>query len=922
DRVVFQATAPTQGVVLRGGSAILARATPPEATGGQQAKAAGRAAGEPLTARGGDIEISANAVLLCPDCVINADGPTTSSGGSVVINNPETAIESQIAPPKVSYLDASDRLMARCGDSQGSDARAAGRFTVSDWPAIPFASDGSMLAFSPLGNWENFGIPKAARNSGESSDTYSLAMLAGDEALRTGRAAEASQEFQQARQTASAAGNVAAHADALRGLGVAEHAAGAYSESAGHLEAAVTSAQVAGDPAREAAALGALARVYSALGQSELAETSLSDAVDLSRANSFSTKREKKENAGAALSPDFTAALLNQLGGQRSAMGNSRGALAAFRQSAGVASQADDFLGVAQAATNAARAALAADEPKATPGSLARARQALAQAEASPRQRTALLIAFAQTESALAQQDPSSRRKALRAAHGDLIRADREAREQGDLRTASYAIGNLGALYHQEGGREQEALRLTRRAIFLADEARAGDLIARWYAQLGQINRQTGQVDLALTAYRRAVGLLERTRPEAPGDDGSSEAAFRQAVEPIYLALVDILLESSPQAESAPERQERLAEARNVIEQWKAAELRNYFQDRCAAEVESLSLESVDPGAAVVYPIALPDRLELLVSRQAGIERFSVPIPRTDLETQVAEFRSLLMKRSSREYKRPARQLYNSLVKPYLSLLKAEGIDTLIFVPSGSLRTIPMAALHDGEQFLLENYSLGITPSLNLLAPTRLDPRKADILLVGLSESVQGYPALPGVSEELASIEELYGGRILLNDNFDPQQLESELTDSPPGILHIASHAEFTGNPDTSFVLTHSDRLPMEKLSSLIRHGRYGDEPVELLILSACQTAIGDERAALGLAGVAVRAGARSAMGSLWSVSDDATSRLTLNFYRELGNAEASKARALQQAQLLLLADPSFEHPFYWAPFLLINNWL
>jgi len=114
----------------------------------------------------------------------------------------------------------------------------------------------------------------------------------------------------------------------------------------------------------------------------------------------------------------------------------------------------------------------------------------------------------------------------------------------------------------------------------------------------------------------------------------------------------------------------------------------------------------------------------------------------------------------------------------------------------------------------------------------------------------------------------------------------------------------------------------MEELTSLVRSARYGDEPVELLMLSACETAKGDERAALGLAGVAVRAGARSAMGSLWSVSDEATSELVVDFYAALDEPGMSKAGALQSAQRKLMAEPKFRHPYYWAPFLVINNWL
>jgi CHAT domain-containing protein len=392
----------------------------------------------------------------------------------------------------------------------------------------------------------------------------------------------------------------------------------------------------------------------------------------------------------------------------------------------------------------------------------------------------------------------------------------------------------------------------------------------------------------------------------------------------VYLALVDLLLRTSREGGSVEEQQRRLSEARGVVEQWKAAELRNYFRDSCAAELQATarSVETIDPGAAVVYPIVLPDRLELLVSRASGIAHYTVPVSGVQLRGQVERFRRALGNRTNADYRQPAQQLYAWLVAPYAASLQESGVDTLVFVPSGSLRTIPLSALHDGTGFLLERYAVAITPSLDLLAPKRLDPGATELLLAGLSDSVQGYPGLPGVKSELQAIEALYGGEVLLNEAFDAESLASTLRNQRPGIVHLASHAEFSGDPDTSFVLTHDDRLSMDELTTLVRTTRYGDEPVELLMLSACATAVGDERAALGLAGVAIRAGARSAMGSLWSVSDDATSELVVSFYEALGTPGISKARALREAQKHLMAGGRFQHPYYWAPFLLINNWL
>ena len=139
--------------------------------------------------------------------------------------------------------------------------------------------------------------------------------------------------------------------------------------------------------------------------------------------------------------------------------------------------------------------------------------------------------------------------------------------------------------------------------------------------------------------------------------------------------------------------------------------------------------------------------------------------------------------------------------------------------------------------------------------------------------------------------------------------------------MHVASHATFTGASETSFVLTHDGPLNMTTLYDVVAQSRFR-EPLELLTLSACETATGDDRAALGLSGVAIRAGARSALGTLWTVSDEASQTVLTDFYHELAKGDVSKAQALQRAQRQTLADPRFRHPFYWSPYVLISNWL
>ena len=334
-------------------------------------------------------------------------------------------------------------------------------------------------------------------------------------------------------------------------------------------------------------------------------------------------------------------------------------------------------------------------------------------------------------------------------------------------------------------------------------------------------------------------------------------------------------------------------------------------------------LDTVSPTAAVVYPILLPDRTELLVTLPSGLRRFTVPVGEPALTQEVRQLRRMLERRTTRQYLRPAQQLYDWLVRPLEAELAAAKIDSLVFVPDGALRTIPMGALHDGRRFLVEKYALAITPGLKLTDPRPLDRKNPRMLAVGVTESVHGFPPLPEVEAELVALREVFkGGTTLLNAKFSLANIERELKTGAYTMVHVASHGEFGGDVDKTFLLAYDGKLTIDRLDQLIGLFKYRDEPLELLTLSACDTAAGDDRAALGLAGVAVKAGARSAVATLWSVNDEASAELIADFYRELKGPTVSRAMALQRAQLKVLKDPRYQHPGFWSPFLLINNWL
>ena len=537
-----------------------------------------------------------------------------------------------------------------------------------------------------------------------------------------------------------------------------------------------------------------------------------------------------------------------------------------------------------------------------------------------------ILIHIAATLSDLAAEDPTSRRESLLKAYAALDSAREIAAHASDHRALSFVLGNLGLLYATEG-RNAEALYLVRRALTEAEESDSPEALYRWHWHEGRLLWAAGQADAAIHAYRRAISVLEATRQEARALVTDTELFFTQGVAPVYLDLVDALLAASQMLNDSSESSANtnlLFEARDVIERFHVAELSNYFHDECVAQLEAkvLAPEAVSPNTAVVYPILFPERIELLVSLPDGIHRYTVPISSVQLESTTRILRQRLQDPTARGYMGPAQRLFEWLVAPYADELERQDIDTMVFVPHGVLRTVPMAALYDGNNFLIERYAIAVTPGLGLVDPQPLDRTHMNVLLAGLSIPVQGFSALPNVRQELERIQEIFGGQILLDEEFRLDRLQKVLVEQQPTIVHLASHAQFTGDPQSSFILTFESQLTVDRIESYIGASKFRELPLELLVLSACETAAGDDRSALGLSGIAIRAGARSALGSLWSISDESTAELISVFYEQLQDPRNSKAAALRTAQVELLNDSRFAHPFFWSPFLLIGNWL
>ncbi len=457
--------------------------------------------------------------------------------------------------------------------------------------------------------------------------------------------------------------------------------------------------------------------------------------------------------------------------------------------------------------------------------------------------------------------------------------------------------GFLAEKYEQQQ-RYDEALMLTRRAIFKAQEAYHPAWLIRWQWQLGRIFKAQNKIVPAIAAYQQALDGLNYFC--------KTKSNIYQKIRPIYFELADLLLQ-----------QNLISEARDVVEQLKAADLKSYFGDCVLLKTKSID-KIADRYTAVIYPIVLEKRLELIISLpHQDLKRITVNVGHQQIYNTVTAFNKAIQKgRSDLEdtsYLETAQRLYNWLIRP----LSLNNIKTLVFVPEGILGTLSMAALHDGKQFLIEKYALAITPSLNLTIAKINNKKKKKILVAAITKATQGYAKLHYAKSEIEAISKLGKTSQLLDEKFTAAKFKNYLNKDKYNIVHISSHAEFAANAKASFIITHNGKIKLNELDSMIKF----KQTIDLLTLSACNTAKGDQEwAALGLSGIAIKAGAMSSLATLWKAHDLTTYHMINIFYQNYFKNQ-SKAQALQAAQKIVI-DTIYHHPIYWAPLVLIGNWL
>ena len=470
-----------------------------------------------------------------------------------------------------------------------------------------------------------------------------------------------------------------------------------------------------------------------------------------------------------------------------------------------------------------------------------------------------------------------------------------------DVRTESFAVGFLGHLYEMEG-RSEEGLILTREAIRLTQASSNIDSLYQWHWQTARLNAALGKQEEALKAYEHARLTLIPVRRALFAASTIGQRPFRERQGALFFEHADQLLQKALETQEDEDKQSILAATRTVIEDFKSAELQDYFQDTCveAALEGTTPFSSASlPNTAIIYPIILPERLEILVSIGGKIQQVIQEVSEEQLRGQVRSFLNDVQSGTRTTYQTSSQALYHSLIDPIRTALEKQSINTLIIVPDGSLRTIPFAALYDGETFLIEKYAIAYTPGLNLTGLRTQDHEDFKVLGVGLTEAVNNFSPLPYVKQEIEDVQAYFGGTTLLDQEFNVAQFKEELSKGNYNIVHLATHASFKSTDNGTFIQTGDEQITMDQLAEMIGVLKYGAQAPELITFSACETALGDDQAALGLAGSAIKAGAKSALASLWRIDDEATATLIPEFYRHLKtDTHGNKATALRNAQL------------------------
>ncbi len=500
-----------------------------------------------------------------------------------------------------------------------------------------------------------------------------------------------------------------------------------------------------------------------------------------------------------------------------------------------------------------------------------------------------------------------------------LLTAVEISQEIGNLRVASFALGALGQYYEQKQD-YQSALSWTEIAQVTAAQAQAPDSLYQWNWQAGRIFKAQGNIKQATTAYENALASLQSVRREYAQAKSELLIDFQTEIEPVYRQYLELLLAANP---SSPSLQ-RALEVKQLLQ---LSELENFFQDDCLT-IESSTTSELEnslkqTNTAIVTTVILQEQTHVIWQLPNGqLKTYAINISQFELLNLAQQWRFDLENLENDNYLSISQKLYNLLFSPIKAELAQVNPQALIFVNDGFLRNVPMAALHDGQKFLIEDYAIANSLGLNLKIETDTQILPTQALLFGLTVGINGFSPLPYVFDEIEYISSLIKKeKRFLNREFSYSSFRQEITKNKTSIVHVATHGNFAGTLSDSFLQAYNSQISLMNLEkTLIDHNSNFANPIQLLVLSACDTAAGNETATLGMSGVAVRAGVRNVLGSLWSIGDRDAAVLVNQFYRHWLKDGSTKEQALRQTQVEFIKNSLNPHPAIWSGFILNQN--
>ncbi|MBD2515935.1 CHAT domain-containing protein [Nostoc sp. FACHB-973] len=489
------------------------------------------------------------------------------------------------------------------------------------------------------------------------------------------------------------------------------------------------------------------------------------------------------------------------------------------------------------------------------------------------------------------------------------------------IRWLSYSFGTLGKVSTQT----EQKQAYFKKALGFAESIRASDIAYQWQQQLGLIYQKQGKTELAIQNYKAAIANMTEVRDSLLSINGDLQFSFQEEMEPTYRNYMRLLL-TSPNAD--------LKRVIQINEGLQIARLENFLRCGKLDLVALNQLQNLNSAPTVIHIIDLGDTIEVIAqSTDGSLHHHSVESKL--VRSQIDHLLEALQNENFSEVDESSittysQRIYEKLFAPIQTYLPTSG--TLVFTLDKSFQSIPMALLYDGKHYLIERYSLAETLGSRIRQPRVLHQNQMIALIAGLSKvspsstdpnAPKNMENLLPSKQEIENVEEQTKSSVaLLDKKFTVKRFKEELTQNNFPIVHITTHGQFSSDPLKTVLVAYDKLINIRDFDSLIRgKTENSQDAIELLVLSACETAKGNKQSAMGIAGMAATAGARSTVATLWRVDADSTALLMQEFYKGLNNG-LPKAEALRQAQLSLLSNPKYKKAYYWGGFLMVGSWL